>query len=188
VPIYDCVGILQTVIGGGVDTTTAALAHSLLYLDAHPDDRAALIADPALIPHACEEFLRAFPPVRQVARRTAGNAELAGQRLTDRECVMVSVLSANYDEAVFARPDKVDLDRRPNPHLTFGAGVHRCAGSHVARFMLIEMIEQVLTRMPDYRVVREKAERYAESGEVDGWVSLPLSFTPGGRLTAAGTE
>jgi cytochrome P450 len=81
VPIDDCVGMLQTVIGGAVDTTTAALTHSLLYLDGHQDDRARLAADPSLIPHACEEFLRAFPPVRQVARRTAENAELAGQQL-----------------------------------------------------------------------------------------------------------
>ena len=188
VPIDDCVGILQTVIGGGVDTTTAALAHSLLYLDGHPDDRAKLIADPSLIPHACEEFLRAFPPVRQVARRTSGNAELAGQHLAGDECVMVSVLSANHDESVFARPEEVDLDRRPNPHVTFGAGVHRCAGSHVARFMLTAMIEQVLTRMPDYRILTEEAERYAESGEVDGWISMPLLFTPGALLAPAGAE
>ena len=100
--------------------------------------------------------------------------------------MLISVLSANYDESVFARPDEVDLDRRPNPHVTFGAGVHRCAGSHVARFMLVVMIEQVPARMPDYRVVSEEAERYAESGEVDGWVSVPMLFTPGPRLTPAG--
>jgi cytochrome P450 len=188
VPIDDCVGILQTVIGGAVDTTTAALAHSLLYLDGHRDDRARLAADPSLIPHACEEFLRAFPPVRQVARRTGGNAELAGQHLAPKECVMISVLSANYDESVFVRPDELDLDRRPNPHVTFGAGGHRCAGSHVARFMLVAMIGQVLTRMPDYRVLDEETERYAESGEVDGWASLPMQFTPGPRLGPAGGE
>jgi cytochrome P450 len=98
------------------------------------------------------------------------------------------VLSANYDDTVFARPDEVDLDRRPNPHVTFGAGGHRCAGSHVARFMLIGMIEQVLTRMPDYRVVTEETQRYAESGEVDGYSSVPLVFTPGARITKAEGE
>jgi cytochrome P450 len=185
VPIDDCVGILQTVIGGGVDTTTAALAHSLLYLSQHPDERATLIADPSLIPHACEELLRAFPPVRQVARRVGRSAELAGQQLTGGECVMISVLSANYDDSVFARPDEVDLDRRPNPHVTFGVGGHRCAGSHVARFMLAVMIEQVLARMPDYQILVEEAERYAESGEVDGWIRVPAVFTPATRLAPA---
>ncbi len=186
VPLDDCVGILSTVIGGAVDTTTAALAHSLRYLDEATDDRARLTADPALIPHACEEFLRAFPPVRQVARRTGRDAELAGQHLVAKEPVMISVLSANYDESVFAQPDQLDLDRRPNPHLTFGAGGHRCAGSHVARFMLITMIEQVLARMPDYQVIAAEAGRYAETGEVDGWSSLPVSFTPGPRRAPAG--
>ena len=183
VPIEDCVGILLTVIGGGVDTTTAALAHSLLYLDARHDDRDKLIADPSLIPHACEEFLRAFPPVWQLARRTGAPGDLAGQPLAAGERVMVSVLSANHDEAVFARPAEVDLGRRPNPHLAFGAGVHRCAGSHVARFELRVMIERVLARMPDYQIVHDQAERYVASGDVDGWVTMPAVFTPGERLT-----
>jgi cytochrome P450 len=185
VPAEDCVGILMTVIGGGVDTTTAALAHTLLYLDAHRDDRDTLIADPSLIPHACEEFLRAFPPVWQLARRAGAPADLAGQRLAEGERVMVSVLSANHDESVFDRPGEVDLVRRPNPHVTFGAGVHRCAGSHVARFELRVMIERVLARMPDYRILRDQAEHYVESGDVDGWIAMPAVFTPGERTTAA---
>jgi cytochrome P450 len=184
--IEDCVGILMTVIGGGVDTTTAVLAHSLLYLDAHHDDRDKLIADPSLLPHACEEFLRAFPPVWQLARRTAMQAALASQQLAAEERVLVSVLSANHDESVFARPEEVDIDRRPNPHVTFGAGVHRCAGSHVARFELRVMIERVLARMPDYRILREEASHYVESGDVDGWIAMPAVFTPGERAAEAG--
>lgn len=184
VPIDDCVGILMTFIGGGVDTTTATLAHSLRYLSQTPQDRAALQEDPERIPLAVEEFLRCFPPVRQLARTVAGETEFRGMHMLDRERVHVSVLSANHDEATFADASQVDITRAPNAHVSFGLGLHRCAGLNVARAELAVMLAKVLSRVPDFQVIEEGSSRYDEAGNVDGWVAMPATFAPGNQVTA----
>jgi cytochrome P450 len=174
----------MTFIGGGVDTTTATLAHSLRHLSRTPANRQALLADPERIPLAVEEFLRCFPPVRQVSRTVAGETEFRGMQMRDRERVHVSVLSANHDEAAFESAGQVDITRAPNPHVSFGLGLHRCAGLNVARAELVVMLARVLARIPDFSVLEAESSRYSEAGNVDGWVAMPATFTPAGRVPA----
>jgi cytochrome P450 len=175
-------GVLWNLIGGGLDTTTSLTALSLHHLDTHPDLRARLIAEPALLPSATEEFLRYFSVNETLTRTVTRDTSLAGQSLGRGDHLMLSWLSANRDEKVFDCPDEVVLDREVNPHLAFGVGAHRCIGMHLARTMFQVLLAAVLTRIPDYRVDHEATRFYAGNPELNGLVKLPATFTPGPRL------
>jgi cytochrome P450 len=174
--------VLWNLIGGGLDTTTSLTALALHHLDAHPDQRARLIAEPALLPVATEEFLRFFSVNETLTRTVAHDTELGGQAMCRGEHLMLSWLSANRDEAVFDRAGEVVIDREVNPHLAFGVGPHRCIGLHMARTMFQVLLAGVLSRLPDYRVDREATRFYAGNPELNGVVSMPATFTPGARV------
>jgi cytochrome P450 len=175
-------GVLWNLIGGGLDTTTSLTALALHHLDAHPDQRARLAADPALLEPATEEFLRYFSVNETLTRTVAQDVDLGGQRLCRGEHLMLSWLSANRDEAVFDRADEVVIDREVNPHVAFGVGPHRCIGMHLARTMFKVLLGAVLARLPDYRVDREATRFYAGNPELNGVVTMPATFTPGPRV------
>ncbi|EID17446.1 cytochrome P450 [Mycolicibacterium phlei] len=174
--------MVNLVIAGGFDTTTAVTVSSLVYLAEHPEDRQRLIDNPDLLPRAIEEFLRAFTPQQALARTVTKPVTVAGVELQPGERVLLSWASANQDETAFERPEEIILDRFPNRHTTFGIGIHRCLGSHVARIELETMIRRVLDRMPDYRVDLAAARRYPSIGIINGWINAPATFTPGQRL------
>ncbi|HVV12660.1 cytochrome P450 [Amycolatopsis sp.] len=174
--------IITLVIFGGVDTTGSLIGSALEWLHHNPAERDRLRADPALIPTATEEFLRYFSPVPGLARTTTKECTVGGQALAAGERVFLSWSSANYDEEVFDRPDDVVLDRHPNRHQSFGLGIHRCLGSNVARLEFRVVLEEVLRRLPDYVVDTAHAQPYPTIAVVNGWISLPVTFTPGARL------
>jgi cytochrome P450 len=173
------VDVLQLVVAGGVDTTTALLANTFVWLSVHPDVRRRLVDDPGLMPVAREEFLRYFTPTQATARTAATDVDLAGVRVAAGERVLLSWAAANRDPAVFDDPEEVRIDRAPNRHLTFGAGPHRCLGTHFARLNIRVVLEEVLARIPDYVVDVDAAERYRTIGVINGWVRVPATFTPG---------
>jgi cytochrome P450 len=167
---------------GGVDTTTALTSNVLVHLWRHPDDRVRLMADRSLLPVAREEFIRFFTPVHANGRTTRTDSVIAGQAMKPGERIMLMFASANRDETVFERPDEVDIARFPNRHIGFGAGIHRCIGSFLARMMFEVMIEAVFDRLPDYRVEIDQAEPYPSISPINGWVNIPARFTPGARI------
>jgi cytochrome P450 len=169
---------------GGVDTTTALTSNALLYLGQHPEDRTRLAADRNLIPIAREEFVRYFSPIHGLARNVTDDVELDGWRFRKGERVMLAYAAANRDPEIFDDPDKVILNRFPNRHIGFGAGMHRCVGSFLARLMFEEMINAVLDRIPDYRIDDENCLAYPSIAIVNGWISIPARFTPGPRVGA----
>ncbi|MHB1518860.1 MAG: cytochrome P450 [Acidimicrobiales bacterium] len=175
----ELIGVLWNLIGGGLDTTTSLTSLTLHHLDLRPELRQKLIDDPDLLVPAIEEFLR-FTSVNETLTRTVtADVELGGQQLKRGDFVMLSWLSANFDEKMFDRPEEVVLDRSPNPHLAFGVGPHRCIGMHIARAMFVAMMREVLTRIPDYRVDREATSFYRGNPELAGVVTMPIDFTPG---------
>jgi cytochrome P450 len=97
---------------------------------------------------------------------------------------LLSWAAANRDPETFDRPHNMDLERSPNRHQAFGIGMHRCAGSNIARVLFGVMLEEVLRRIPDYVIDRERAEPYADIATVNGWKSQPVTFTPGSRENA----
>jgi cytochrome P450 len=96
--------------------------------------------------------------------------------------VLVSWASANHDSTVFEHPNDVDLERQPNRHAALGFGIHRCIGTSFARAEFGIMLRQVLTRMPDYAVDVERTRRFPSIGVINGFISMPATFTPGVRI------
>ena len=173
--------VLWNLVGGGLDTTTSLTSLALFHLDQEPDLRRRLVTDPRLLVLATEEFLRYYSVSETLTRTVTTDTELAGQKLAAGDVVLISWLSANHDEAVFADPGRVVLDRAPNPHLAFGVGPNRCIGMHLARTMFQVLVGEALRRLPDYRVDREAIRFYAGNPMLAGVVSLPATFSPGRR-------
>lgn len=168
-------------IGGGVDTTSALASAALLHLHRHPDDRARLLAEPDLMDPATEEFLRVYPPARTHARTVTHDAEFGGCPMRAGDRVLLSEVAAGRDPAAFPDADRFVVDRFPNRHLAFGAGIHRCPGSHLARITFTELLGEVLERIPDYRIVDADVVEYPNWSMIGGWARLPAEFTPGAR-------
>ncbi len=180
ITVDHAVEVMHLVVAGGVDTTTALIANSLFWLHEHPEARQQLIDEPELRASAREEFLRVFTPTQATARTAVFDTELDGVAIARGERVLLSWAAANRDPAVFEDPETVRLDRDPNRHLTFGAGQHRCLGSHFARVNFDVVLDEVLARIPDYVVDTAHAQRYKTIGIINGWVSMPATFTPSG--------
>jgi cytochrome P450 len=134
-----------------IDTTWATLSSSLWYLAQDPDSRRRMLAGESAIGPAVEEMLRVFAPT-SVARITLSEATINGQRIAARQPVLLPFPSANRDEEAFEDADRVVLDRAPNRHLAFGAGIHRCLGAHLARMELRVAFQEFLSRIPDFRL------------------------------------
>ena len=166
-------------VGGGVDTTTSLTSSALVHLNQDRALRQRLIDEPDLRVPATEEFLRMHPPLTTIARTARMDTELRGCPVHAGDRVLVSRHSANYDVAQFQDPDVFIPDRFPNRHVSFGLGVHRCVGSHLARLMFQEMLGQILERMPDYEIDETRIEPYADRGFAQGWVRLPARFAKG---------
>lgn len=169
--------IYLTLTGAGGDTTASAGNNIFRLLDAHPDVRERLLAEPELLPTAIEEFLRYITPVYGFGRTATCDTEVAGTEIPKGERIWLSWLSANHDETEFPQADQLILDRSPNRHLAFSAGVHRCPGAPLARLQLRVLIEEVLRQLPDYRLVDPSAVRISE-GIPRIIRSLPVTFTP----------
>jgi cytochrome P450 len=136
----------------GLDTVTAALGFALHRLSVRPDLRTALVSDPTAIPDAVEELLRAHAIVN-TARVVTRDVEFAGVTMKEGDRVLLSTVLASRDPDEFERPDEIDFARPANRHLAFGAGPHRCIGSHLARLEIRVAIEELLRRIPDFGLV-----------------------------------
>ncbi|WP_158453887.1 cytochrome P450 [Novosphingobium sp. MD-1] len=133
----------------GNETTRNATSGAMLALIEHPQARAALTADPSLMPHAVEELLRWVTPIVYMARTATRDVEIANQTVRAGEKVVLFYPSANRDEDVFEHPFTLDLARKPNRHLTFGFGRHSCLGNDLARIELAAVLGELLSRFPE---------------------------------------
>lgn len=175
-PIEDSIiiGMCALMLIAGVDTTWSAIGSSIWHLASHPADRRRLVAEPELMPTAIEEFLRAYSPVT-MARRLLEDVEYKGCPMKAGERVLMNFPGANRDPEVFDRPDEVILDRAINRHVAFGAGIHRCAGSNLARMELRVSIETWLARLPEFELLDPAAVTWA-GGQVRGPRSAVVIF------------
>jgi cytochrome P450/ferredoxin-NADP reductase len=183
----ELVSVIGLLIAGGVDTTTSLTGWTLVHLSRHRDQRQRLIDSPDLLDTATEEFLRAFAPSQSMARTVTTDVEVGGCPMHAGDRVLIPWVAANHDPAVFPEPEQVRLDRDASRHLSFGIGSHRCAGAHLARAMFREMMSQVLTRLPDYRVLEDGLVAYPTRGNQSGWDAIPAVFTPGPRAAGSTT-
>jgi cytochrome P450 len=167
-------GMTQVLLIAGIDTTEAVIAASLWHLAQNDHDRRRLVSDASLIPGAVEEFLRAFAPVT-IGRRAAEEVELGNETVPVGGRVLLSFPAANRDPEVFERANEVIIDREVNPHIAFGAGIHRCAGSHLARMELVVALEEWLSSIPDFELEDPSAVRWA-GGTVRAPRTLNIAF------------
>lgn len=171
-------GLVKMLLFGGLDTTMAAISNTLLYLSGHPDARQRLIDDPDLIPLAVEEFLRFEAPVHAFSRNVVTDTVIGDQSISAGEKVYMLWASANRDPDQFENPDEVVLDRRPNRHLTFGVGGHRCLGAMLARLEMKIILQEVLRRIPDFHIDPDAVRHPITVTIIWGRTSLPTTFTP----------
>jgi len=167
-------GSLRLLLIAGIDTTWSAIGSSLWHLAKTPADRERLVAEPALIPTAIEEFLRAYSPVT-MAREVMKETTISGCPVKAGNMVLLSFPAANRDPAMFPEADKVIIDRKENRHAAFGLGIHRCVGSNLARMEMIVAIEEWLKRLPDFRLDPAGKVTWSE-GTVRGPRQLPILF------------
>ena len=158
----------------GIDTTWSAIGASLWHLAGNPGDRERLVAEPELLPVAMEELLRAYAPVT-MARLVKQDMDWNGCPMKAEEWVLLPFPSANRDPAAFGQADHVVIDREPNRHAAFGLGVHRCAGSHLARMELRVALEVWLAAFPVFHLADPEAVRWS-GGQVRGPRTLPLKI------------
>jgi cytochrome P450 len=168
-------GTAALVLIAGVDTTWSAIGSSLWHLATHPEDRARLVGEPELMPTAIEELLRAYSPVT-MAREVVEDVEFEGCPMRSGDKVLMNFPGANRDPEAFVDADRVILDRAENRHVAFGSGIHRCAGSNLARMELRVALEEWLARIPDFGLA--DAEVTWAGGQVRGPRTLPVVFPP----------
>ena len=143
---------------GGNETTTKLVTNAALALARHPDQRARLAADPGLLPTAVDEALRYDTPVQGNARVATRPVELAGVDIPEGSLVVGLLAAANRDPAHFDDPDRFDVGRDPNPHLSFGRGSHHCLGANLARLEGRAALGALLQAAPDYILRTSDAE------------------------------
>ncbi|MBM3719790.1 MAG: cytochrome P450 [Actinobacteria bacterium] len=157
----------------GNETTRHTITHTMINLINHPDQLARLQEDPDLIPWAVEEFLRFASPVYHFRRTATKDAEIHGKTVKKGEKVVTWFASGNRDEAIFENPDKFDVTRNPNEHMTFGrGGPHMCLGNALARIELRVMFEDLIGRIDSMEVTGPVD--YLRSNFVHGIKRMPV--------------
>ncbi len=167
-------GMAMLTMIAGIDTTWSAIGSSLWHLATHDEDRARMVADPGLMDTAVEELLRAYSPVT-MARIVTEDVEVNGCPMKQGDKLLMNFPAANRDPAAFEQADQVLLDRQHNRHVAFGSGIHRCAGSNLARMELRVALEEWLARVPVFHLA-EGAEVLWAGGQVRGPRRLDVVF------------
>ncbi|MEW6476550.1 MAG: cytochrome P450 [Actinomycetota bacterium] len=161
----------------GIDTTWSSIGAALWHLATHPDDRRRLVKEPDLIPTAVEELLRVYSPVT-MARLATEDVTVNGVTIPAGSRVLMNFPAANRDPEVFPDPDTVVIDRAHNRHVAFGIGIHRCAGSNLARMEMQVALSAFLERIPEFQLDDTGDVTWC-GGQVRGPRSIPLVFPTG---------
>lgn len=180
-PLQDVVANAMLLVQAGLETTASAMSFAFHYLATHPGERDRLIADPELVPRAVEELIRYAGSIHGLHRTVTNDVEMSGHTFLAGDTVVVNFAAANRDETVFPDANRCVLDRRENRHLGFGAGVHRCLGSNLARMEFQVGVERTLARLPDFRLAPGAEPEFHGNSITRGFRSIPVEFTPGVR-------
>lgn len=166
-------GTIALLLIAGIDTTWSAIGASLWHLAGTPADRVRLASEPDIMPLAVEEFLRAYAPVT-MARLVKEDFEFNGCPMKANEWVLLPFPAANRDPEFFENPDEVVIDRLENRHAAFGLGIHRCAGSNLARMEMQVALEVWLERFGDRFTLDDPDAVTWSGGQVRGPRQLPV--------------
>jgi cytochrome P450 len=159
----------------GLDTVTAQLSYAWLHLATHPRDRELLLEDPSRTPAMVEELLRLYPTVN-LPRAAKKDTVIGECTIKQGDYVVLCLASSGRDERIHERPFDINLDRT-QPHLSFGAGPHRCLGSHLARHEMVVALEEWHRVIPNYQVA-DGADVEEVVSTLFGLRNLPLTWSP----------
>jgi cytochrome P450 len=155
----ELVATAALLLNAGHEASVNVLGNGLVALLAFPDQLAWLRADPSRSAAASDELIRFDSPLSLFQRTVFSPVEIAGRQLQPGQRVGLLLGSANRDPRVFADPDRLDLQRHPNPHVGFGAGIHYCLGAPLARLEIGIAFERLLARAPDLALVAPPVRR-----------------------------
>jgi len=167
------------VLDGGAETTRTVIGSIVVELARRPDQRAQLAADPAILgATGVEEFIRWVSPILNMRRTATETHELHGQTIEAGDELLLMYSSANRDERVYTDPETFDVTREHNHHVAFGFGTHFCLGASLARLEIRVMFEELLRRIPDWRIAPGAEPRILPSAFARGYDAIPIEFTP----------
>ena len=171
----EILGFLGSLFSAGHVTVTALLTSLILLLEEYPEVAAELRARPGSRAGAVEEALRFRPPFPRIGRRSAVDVEIGGRVIPANSMVSLWVGSANRDATRFTDPDRFDIHRTPNQHLTFGHGIHFCLGAPLARLEAAVVLERLFGRYGDLMVDPENPAELHNPWLIVGAKRLPLA-------------
>jgi cytochrome P450 len=170
----EIIGFVGLLLIAGHITTTATLGNSVVSFQDNPDAVGEVRADPSLLPAAIEEVLRVRTPFPRLGRITKVDAEVGGVHIPAGQVVLPWLTAANRDERVFAEPHRFDIHRTPNPHLTFGHGIHFCLGAPLARLEAGVALRLLLERYRDVEVTGDEQVEHRNPWTMVAVTRLPL--------------
>ncbi|MFF9202052.1 cytochrome P450 [Streptomyces sp. NPDC014986] len=173
----EIVGFVALLLVAGHITTTALLGNAVVTFDRHPGTLAALRENPGRLPDAVEEVLRWLPPFPELGRRTTRPVVLGGHEIPADTLLMAHLGAANRDPSRFTDPDAFDVARSPNPHLTFGHGIHFCFGAPLARLEARIALHMLMERFPVVAVPSHDEVTYQNPAVLVGVRHLPIVVT-----------
>jgi cytochrome P450 len=165
------------------DTTSGLTTTAIWYLAKHPELKQRFVDDPDLVARNLDEFIR-MCAVITVSRTVSAPTTLAGVDLVPEDKVAIMLGAAGRDERAFENPEEFQFDRKPNKHLAFGLGIHKCVGMHLARLQFKVTMEELLRRIPDYDVTADE-DVVITAGPAWQVRVLPLRFEAREREGAA---
>ena len=179
----ELISIIQQLLVAGNETTAHTLTAGMYYLARDPELRGRLLADPEAIPAFVEETLRLLTPTNSMWRVVVKDARIGGVPVRAGEVLLLRYGSGNRDDAEFAEPERLDLDRSdPRRHLAFGAGIHTCIGAQLARKEMVTAFEVLLSRLKNPHLAPGgEALRYSPNILLRGVLELPLVFDRGAK-------
>ena len=175
ITMRELLSLVLLLIAAGHETVVKLISSGILVLSEHRDQLELLHDDPSLIESAVEEFLRYEPPVQIVIRFMTEDAQLGGKRITRGSQLAIIVGAANRDPAVFPDPDRVDIRRTDNRHLSFAGGIHFCLGASLARLEAQVALATLVARHPHFQAVTGRMERL-ENLVLRGLKHLPVKL------------
>jgi cytochrome P450 family 142 subfamily A polypeptide 1 len=173
--ISECLLLLD----GGAETTRTVIGSIIRELALQPEQRQILLDHPEVIGEtAVEEFIRWVTPILNMRRTVTADHEFRGRELHVGDQVLLMYSSANRDARVFDDPDRLDVTREHNHHVAFGFGTHFCLGSSLARIEIRVMFEELLRRIPDWRLVPGTEPKILGATFTRAYDAVHIEFTP----------
>lgn len=175
----EMMGFANLTFAGGRDTIIHTISSIIAYISKKPDTLNYLREDSKRIIHASEEFFRVFMPLTHIGRVCPVETDVQGVRVNPDGRVSLGWASANFDENVFERPEEIRLDRKPNPHISFGFGAHLCLGAPHARLIVRSLLKAMTDRISAVTVLSstQHVEKEEEYQRPNGYDSLKVKLS-----------